>query len=42
MYIYINITVVLKRHYQTKILKKRVFLFWLLDMPIICQHVHGI
>ena len=40
MYIYIKVAVVLRRHNQTKIIKKSVFLFCLLDMSIICQHVH--
>ena len=32
----------LKRHDQAKIIKKTVgpTLFWLLDMTIVCQHVH--
>ena len=42
MYIYIKVAVVLKRHNQAKIIKKSVFLFWLFDMSIICQHVHGL
>ena len=30
----------LKRHNQAKIIKKSVFLFWLLNMTIRCEHVH--
>ena len=30
----------LKRHNQAKIIKKSVFLFWLLNMDIICEHIH--
>ena len=42
MYIYIKVAIVLKRHNQAKIIKKSVFLFRLLDMSIICEHVHGL
>ena len=30
----------LKEHIQAKIIKKSVFLFWLLNMAIICELVH--
>ena len=30
----------LKRHNKAKIINKSVFLFWLLDKSITCQHVH--
>ena len=29
-----------KRHIQAEIIKKSLFLFWLLNMAIICEHVH--
>ena len=31
---------ILKRHNQAKIIKTSVFLFWILDMAIKCEHVH--
>ena len=30
----------LKRHNQAKIIKKSVFIFWLLTMAVRCEHVH--
>ena len=30
----------LKRRNQAKIIKKSLILFWLLNMAIICEHVH--
>ena len=30
----------LKRHNQAKLIKTSVFLLWLLDMAIRCEHVH--
>ena len=33
----------LKRHNQAKIIKKSLILFWfLINMSIICEHVHGL
>ena len=34
--------VALKRLNRAKIVKKSLILFWLLNMTILCKHVHGI
>ena len=36
----VKILIKLKRHNQAKIIKKSVFLFWLINMTIRCKHVH--
>ena len=32
----------LKRHNQAQIIQKSVFLFWLINMAMRCEHVHGL